>query len=223
MGITIHYRGRLQDPARLASLSQEVQLACGRLGWPYQLIDERIVGTGEYMVYHEAPEEHSVYSQVETAPVEDRWRGIVVQPPGCETLWLTFGRDGQLVVYDAPWQEPETPGHYWVRQQLSVKTQFSTPEVHMAVCDLLRLAERHTCHLEVLDEGGYWESGDREELAARIEGLNATLDVLSGAVGRAWLGEILDEDVEGPIEIGKELKRSLPLWRPDWGSSAEEN
>jgi hypothetical protein len=223
MGITIHYHGRLQDPASLAQLGQEIQLACGRLGWPYHLIDERVLGVGEYVVYHEEPGEDTIFTEVETAPLEDRWRGVAVQPPGCETLWLTFSRGGQLVVYDAPWEEPETPGRYWVRELLSVKTQFSTPEIHVAVCGLLRLVERHAAQLEVLDEGGYWESGDQAELAARMEGLNAALDMLSGAAGREWLGEILDQDLQGPLELGKEVKRLLPLWRQDWGSSAGEN
>jgi hypothetical protein len=110
-----------------------------------------------------------------------------------------------------------------VRELLSVKTQFSTPEIHVAVCGLLRLVERHAAQLEVLDEGGYWESGDRDELAARMEGLNAALDMLSGDAGREWLGEMLGQDIQGPLELGKEVKRLLPLWRQDWGSSAGEN
>jgi hypothetical protein len=110
-----------------------------------------------------------------------------------------------------------------VRELLSIKTQFSTPEIHVAVCGLLRLVERHAAEWVVLDEGGYWESGDPDELAARMEGLNAALDMLSGAAGREWLGEILDQDLPGPIEIGKEVNRRLPRWRQEWGDNAGEN
>ncbi len=57
MGITIHYRGQLEDPASLARLVQEIQLACGRLGWPCRAIDERIIGVAEHARFQEDPDD----------------------------------------------------------------------------------------------------------------------------------------------------------------------
>jgi hypothetical protein len=223
MGVTIHYRGQLRDPASLPQLTGELLLACGRLGWPCQEVDERVIGTAEHAVFHEDPDGVTVRATVETTPLEGRWRGLVVEPPDCETLWLTFNRSGQLVVYDVPLEEPETPGRYHVRDQLSIKTQFSTPEVHMAVCSLLRLVEGYAARLEVMDEGDYWESGDRETLAARMEQLDAALAALSSDEGLGLLEEMLGRDVQGPVEVGKRVERRMPWWRRDWGVSAEEN
>lgn len=223
MGITIYYRGQLRDPASLPQLIQELQLACQQLDWPCQVIDERVIGTAEHRAYHRDPEDDTVHVTVETVPLDDRWRGVVVQPPGCETLWLTFNRSGQLIVYDVPWEEQETPGRYHAWEHLGVKTQFATPEVHIAVCSLLRLVERYASRLEVIDEGGYWESGDGEELAERMERLNAALAMLASDEGLEMLEELLGEEIEGPVEIGKRVEQPSPLWRQDWGISAEEN
>jgi hypothetical protein len=223
MGITIHYRGQLQDPASLPQLTQELQLACGRLGWPYQVIDERVVGTAEHHKYHHDPDGETIRVTVETTPLDDRWQGVVIQPPDCDTLWLTFNRSGQLILYDAPLEEREKPGRYHAGDHLWVKTQFSTPDIHIAVCSLLRLVEGYASHLEVIDEGDYWESGDRETLVARMEQLNAALTMLSSQAGLGLLGEMLGHEVEGEIEIGKQVTQPMPLWRRDWGVSAEEN
>ncbi len=224
MGITIHYRGQLEDPTSLERLVQEVQLACGRLGWPCRTIDERIIGVAEHARFQEDPDdEDTMRVTVETTSVEDRWRGVAVEPPDCEWLWITFNRGGQLIVYDVPLEDPETPGRYYVRDRLSIKTQFSTPEVHVAVCSLLRLVEGYAARLEVVDEGGYWESGDREGLAARLEQLNAALAALASDEGMGLLSEALGHEVEGPVEVGKQVERRMPPWRRDWGISAEEN
>jgi len=223
MGITIHYRGQLRDPASLTRLSQEMEMACGRLGWPCRTIDERVLGLAEQHHYEEDPDGMTVHVRVETTPLEDRWRGVVIEPPECETMWLTFNRSGQLIVYDLPLEEPETPGRYHAREYLWVKTQFSTPEVHIAICDLLRQVAGYMAWLEVHDEGGYWESGDRETLVERLEMLNTAMSALASDDGLGVLGELLGREVKGPVEVGKRIEQRLPPWRRDWGVSAEEN
>jgi len=222
MGVTIHYGGRLRDPAGLPELVQKLQIACGRLGWPYQLVDERVVGVAEHHTYHHDPDDN-VHVTVETTPLDDRWRGVVIHPPGCETLFLTFGRKGQLIVYDTPWEEPQSPGRYEARTYVWVKTQFSNPDVHIAVCSLLRLVEAYAAEWEVTDEGEYWESGDREQLAARMAFLDKAMSMLAGDEGREILEDLLGQELEGKIEIGKRIQLPVPLWRHDWGDSAGEN
>jgi len=222
MGVTIHYRGQLREPADLPELVQKLQIACGQLGWPYQLVDERVVGVAEHHTYdHDSA--GTVQVTINTTPLDDRWRGMVIHPPGCEPLFLTFNRKGRLVVYDAPWEEPESPGRYHARTYVWVKTQFSDPDVHIAVCSLLRLVEKYAAEWEVTDEGGYWESEDREQLAVRMAFLDAALAKLAGDTGREMLEGLLGQEIEGEIEIGKRIQRPAPLWRRDWGSNAGEN
>lgn len=141
----------------------------------------------------------------------------------CDKIGAVNFRSGQLIVYDLPLEEPDTPGRYHAREYLWVKTQFSTPEVHIAICDLLRQAAGYMAWLEVHDEGGYWESGDRETLVERLELLNTAMSALASGEGLVALGELLGREVKGPVEIGKRIEQRLPPWRRDWGVSAEEN
>ena len=225
MGVTIHYRGRLSDPKQLPGLITAIQHACRNLDWPYTLVDERILGTAEKLVIHSDDDDEETNWSYETFPVDDRWRGVIVSPPGSEPVWLTFNRSGQMIAYDASDASYATPGHYLARDMLFTKTQFSTVETHIAVCDLLRLAEEHGAELEVSDEGDYWESGDVEQLRQRMGFLDAALSMMSGEAGRAILEEILGKEIDGEIkiEVGKTIERPLPDWRRDWGVSAGEN
>jgi hypothetical protein len=205
MGVTIHYQGRLQDPTTVAQLVAKLQLACRKFKWPYRLIDERILGTAEYMVDWQN-------QVIETKPIDDRWRGLFIDPPECETLCLTFNRSGQLVVYEPPFARSSEPGRYAVREHLWCKTQFGPLEAHIQVCALLRLVEPYMAEFEVLDEGGYWESNDQEELAAALGQINQMLGLLAAHFE------------PGEVEIGKKFETPFPAWRQaDRGISANEN
>lgn len=226
MGVTIHYSGQLKDPANLSLLIPELQLACQRLGWPCQVIDERILGTAEYDIFREE-NEHDVYVEIETKPVDDRWRGVIIQPPECETLWLTFNRSGQLIIYDTPFQAVDTPGRYHAREYLFCKTQFGTAETHIAICNLLRQVEPYMAEFEVSDEGHYWESGDREKLMAAMGYLDQLINMLANDERLEELERLLGIEIKGKdaIEIGKQLEQIIPprRRRGDHGLSAHEN
>lgn len=76
-------------------------------------------------------------------------RGIALYPhPDCEPFRLEF--DGNLYI-----------------QEYS-KTQFAGAAVHARLIDLLRRLQPYFRHLEVLDEGEYWHTGDLEHLEQQI-------------------------------------------------------
>jgi hypothetical protein len=77
----------------------------------------------------------------------------------------------------------------------------------------------------VLDDGGYWETGDYEALLAQWARYQAIFDALSDPqVIQAVLKEAgLDLEVTEPPEVGKVIQDPLPPWREDWGVSAGEN
>jgi hypothetical protein len=224
MGVTIFYSGKLIDPATLPRLVAELQLKCGQLDWPCHLVDERILGTVEYHTYHTDTDD-VVHTAVETEPIDDRWQGVIIQPPECESLFVTFNREGQLVDYDIPFAAAETPGRYVAREKFWCKTQFGTVDTHVEVCGLLRLLEPYMAEFEVIDEGTYWESGDRARLAAALDQIDQILTHLASETGRAELQEILGDEIDADnVEIGKRLERPNPTWRrDDRGVSASEN
>lgn len=224
MGITIHYSGKLKDPGSVALLVPELQLACQKLGWTYRLIDERVIGTAEHHTY-ETDGDHDVHVNIEVKPLDDRWQGILIRPPECESLFLAFNRSGQLIVYDSPFEEVDTPGRYHARQYMWCKTQFGAVETHIAICDLLRQVEPYMAEFEVSDEGRYWESQDRETLMAALGKISRAIDLLTSPEGLKELEDILGIDLEADdIEVGKRLEQYLPTWRDgERGLSANEN
>jgi hypothetical protein len=229
MGICINYRGRLRDVAELPQLTAELQAAAARLNWPCRLVDERILGVAQRVNLAASETEGAVTTntvQVYDVPVDDHVRGVMIQPPDCETLTLTFGRDGTMIHYsDARLGEPG-PGRYGlIHDYLWVKTQFSNPRVHIQVCELLRLMEPYAAELEVHDDAGYWESGDEKVLLIEWLRSLALFAIFSDPkVAQGLLKQIgIEGTVEGPPEIGKSLPSVQPIWQKGWGVSAGDN
>jgi hypothetical protein len=222
MGITIHYQGHINDMALLPDLVGELKAACRRAAWPYQEINERIIGIAEWpRCVPGSEDENTFYVVTDVKPVDDRWQGLAILPPECETLYLTFNRVGRLIVYDTRFNA--APGTYLVNKFLSCKTQFSSPETHIVVCNLLRLAQPYMAEWHVDDEGNYWESGDEQDLRNRWAEMDEIIQRLGSGELNQELGDILGEKFDGKIEIGKQIDPPPPLWRKDWGQSAHEN
>ena len=222
MGITIHYHGHLQDRAQLPELVSQLKTACRKLGWPCEEINERLVGSVERLVEEPDPQDENTSSFVSvTEALDDRWQGLVIQPPECEPLFFTFNRAGKLAVYDALFNSP--PGTYSVSEILFCKTQFSSADIHIAVCELLRLAQPFMAAWQVSDEGGYWESGDRQELEKRLGAMSELIQRMASEAGRKKLEEILGQEIEGEVEIGKPITHRSPLWREHRGDTTGEN
>lgn len=96
--------------------------------------------------------------------------------PNCEPLSVMFDKNGNLQsIYGmiVNQQENNKPDSYY----LSVKTQFAPPETHIAIVKLLKyLKKKYIQDLEVLDEGSYWETGDKELLTQKISFINKKID-----------------------------------------------
>jgi hypothetical protein len=229
MGITAFYHGRLRDIADLPLIQAELRATCARLGWLCLVIDERILGTAErYTVIPLETDDGIPTSTFETheVPVDDHVRGAVIHPPGCETLFLTFGRTGRSVWYNNASDASAQPGRYGlIQEHLFCKTQFGSPETHIRVCELLRLVEKYAAEWEVTDEGGYWETGEEQVLLVTWARYQAIFDAASDPqVRQEMLGSAgIHLDDGQTWEMGKLIEDAPPPWREDWGISAGEN
>ncbi len=119
--------------------------------WRVDLIEVDVAKTMVSRVRHGRLEEYA-------GPLH----GFQLQPHAeCEMLRFTF--DDGLYLADC------------------CKTQFAPVEIHMEVIDLLRAIKPLFADLKVLDEGGYWDTNDRDELETRIGFLNRAIDRLTHA------------------------------------------
>ena len=164
MGISIHYKGTIEGP-RIDSLCAELVDIAKSLGFD------------------------------ESAPVDDadkNLRGIILRPASeMESIPFLFDSMGRLHALGdliAGWDDLPI-------LSVAVKTQFAGEADHIWLIGLLRYIQRkYIPTLEVMDEGGYWESNDASELKHRIEKLGAIIKGFGSALENAFMDTVVDKN-----------------------------
>lgn len=203
MGVTIHYRGRLDDPGRVEDLRRELADIGASIGWTWRTLDD------DWLIPPNATLVHN--GNVATIKGHLGLKGIDLIPPGkSEALSFLFDAQGHLrSVMDVILlgEGQITPDMAW----MSVKTQFLSPDAHVWIIGLLKyLKKRYITDLEVSDEGGFWETGDREALVAKMQLLNDKLAWLAGELASerfAGLAGLSAEEIASRIEAFLREKR----------------
>lgn len=204
MGVTIHYRGTLDDSARLPVLCDELADVAQAMGWSAIRIDDD----------YDAPADARLHHDSDGAHVEGNagLKGIVLTPnDGSESLWFCFDREsqlrsllGQVLLLDGTLKPEES----WA----STKTQFSSPERHVWMVGLLRYVQKHyVSNLEVRDDGGYWDTGDLAELRRRMNLIDGMIADMTTALASprfaALAGQSADEIAAAIEKLAQELRR----------------
>ncbi len=197
MGVTIHYRGKINDVKNVDVLTDEVVDFAQTLGWRSQRWDED-------------------WSQPNTARVTHTEKGIKIEGHAplrgvtlfphkeSEPLSLTFEPGGYLVhilgmvmIADGQLKPEES----W----MATKTQFAPIEAHISIIKLLQhLKKRYISNLEVEDEGGYWQTDDANELKRRIDSINRGLDILEAALS---MSQKELSEAKSPEELAEMIER----------------
>lgn len=185
MGVTIHYRGSLDELVRVEEFEDRVLDVVSALG-------------GHATIWRS-------FDQQDSTRVV---RGLLVQMcPGQDTLSLLISPEGELLnLFEIGAAEqgplPEPPYCF-------VKTQFGSLQGHVAVVALLdALRQEYFSNLEVSDESGYYEHRDPRELARKLNSLG--LAIL--ALGEALEGSALSpEAAEDPEILATRIERVAEL------------
>ncbi len=164
MGISIHYNGVIKSE-RIESLCVELTDIAESLGFD------------------------------ESVPVDDDdrgLRGIILRPASeMESIPFLFDSQGRLHALGdliAGWDD-------FPVLSVAVKTQFAGEADHIWLIGLLRYIQRkYIPTLEVMDEGGYWESNDAAELKRRIKKLGAIIKGFGGALENAFMDTVVDKN-----------------------------
>lgn len=102
--------------------------------------------------------------------------GMLLCPhPKAEPLFFEFDSDGYMA-------------HF-------CKTQFAPVQVHVEIIGLLREMAPHLEDFSVLDEGGYWDSGDRRQLEEKLALLQRLIDAVGNNDG-ALIAPLVKEALE---------------------------
>ena len=171
MGVTIAYRGRLADLARIEDFEDRLVDCALELGGQAQIWRSWADDNPERMV-----------------------RGVILTlAPGQESTSLLLSPEGWLIglteIQDA--EEGRLPEPPWC----FTKTQFGPVEGHVALVELLATLKREFLpDLEVSDDGGYWETRDLAELVRKWNLTQAAIDGLAEGLRRYGLSREAAED-----------------------------
>jgi len=175
MGITINYRGKIDDLSEVDHLSGELQDFAGILNWDHQLWTED----------WSQPNTASMSKEGDIVRVNGNIpiRGITLYPhEKCEPLSITFSKEGYLassITMVLAAENRVKPDESWQ----TVKTQFAPIDTHIAIIKLLRFIKtRYISNLEVVDEGCYWQSDDINELESRLETVADAIDTFEDSL-----------------------------------------
>ncbi len=188
MGLSFHYRGRLNTASELPKFIDEVEDICRILNWKHAVFNT---------LY---PDDKFI------SPVNDEDYGIVFTPPSCEPVCLAFDSEGKLYT---PWlkeiikkqasgevkvitvqlnlnetdpvpvvsENSENFDPEDILYSISVKTQNAGSETHIKVIELIRyLSQKYLADFKILDESHYWETRDPENLNNQMDMIHHFMD-----------------------------------------------
>lgn len=181
MGISIAYRGRLADLARVEDFED-------------RLLDFALAMGGQARIWR---------SQADDDP-RRIIRGVVLDlAPGQESTSLLLSPEGWLInLADI---EDAEHGRLTAPPRCFVKTQFGPLEGHVALIEMFAALQREFLpDLEVSDEGGYWETRDLAELARRHTLVQGAIEGLAEGLRRHGLSR---EAAEDPAILLRHIER----------------
>ena len=162
MSLTIHYNGSFKNEASLPGMIKELKDIAEICGWNYHVFESDL------------PDK----SLSETSYDQNLY-GICLSPPESEPLWMCFLSNGKL---SSPrnmqlWADSEDEKERRYLTMVSTKTQYAGVETHQVIIHLLKhISRKYFNKFELIDETGYWETGDEELLEDRFRQMNQFLD-----------------------------------------------
>lgn len=155
MGLSFHYRGRLNDATSLQPLIEELKDIAKVNNWNFFVFDKEFPNNK----FTEKPEKINLY-------------GIGITPLGCEMVSFTFASNGKMcdIISLQSNDHLDDMEDYEYFYYLSVKTQYSTVEIHKQLILLFDyINSKFLDELIFHDEGEYWETRDEEKLKINFD------------------------------------------------------
>ncbi len=196
MGITIHYRGKIADIGKVKDVCYELNDIAGSMHWPCSSLDEDFSKPMTADLVHDA-ESVEITGHL---PL----KGVSIKPhPECELFNFYFDKEGNVsspITYIMASDGSVKPDKAFV----FVKTQFAPIDVHITLIKLLKyLKKRYVPNLEVVDEGGYWETDDKELLKEKMDFLSDKIKMTANAlstIGHEDVCSLSSDDMANLIE-----------------------
>lgn len=187
MGITIHYKGKLNSTDLIDPFCEEMEDISKSMNWKINSFD---------------------FNEKDKTPVKGLFIGL---HPESELLQFMIDKNGYLrnalMLEHYPHDNEMTFLNH-------TKTQFAPVEVHTAIIKLLKyIHKKYIGNLEVYDEGDYWEKEDPVILKEKIDFLAEKINFLADALNSVEFEKgTSPESVADKIE---ELLRKMNFGKDD--------
>ena len=194
MGIAINYKGSITDLSMIDKLQKEMVDFSKAMNWKYRLWSEDQSKPFDAKLLHtEKGSEIKGHIPLKGITIViDKDNGgldLLFNPERKLTSFLS-----EIMIYDGTIKEE----HRWE----SIKTQFGAVDSHIAIVKILQhVREKYIPDLDVIDEGEYWETNDREHLMGKRAFLAGKIAQFSKTLSSVkFKGEPTAEDVAKKIE-----------------------
>lgn len=186
MGVTIHYKGKLDCVENIDSFCEEMEDIAKSMGWKYSVFD---------------------FNEKDREPL----KGLIIGPhQKSEPLPFMVDKKGFL---RNPFMLEISKGddeYTWFNH---IKTQFAPVEIHVAVIKLLKyIQQKYISNLDVYDEGDYWQTGDQTLLKRKINFLNSVMDQFEDVLNSVKFEE--NETAESVADKIEEILKKTKFRKP---------
>ena len=176
MGITIAYKGRLNNPDLVYSFCKELSDIADKMNWEYQILDEDFDKQNTAYLDRESPQ-LCIKGHLAL-------KGISIKiHPELGSLSFYFDKYGNIKnIVQMIMNETDVNGENTFE---FIKTDYAPVEVHIIVVKLLRyIKETYVSDLYVEDESTYWETGDVTILYEKMEFFKKKIDEVGDPVDK---------------------------------------
>ncbi len=211
MGLSFHFKGKLESAAKLPIFIEEIEDICKVFDWKFSVLST------------EYPNDQFV------SPLNDEDYGVIFSPQDCEPVTLIFDSEGRI--YN-PWMKDIITKHeegqvkvITVQLNLedeelnpvfsegsegfdpldmiytvSVKTQFTKSEQYVKIMELMRyLSEKYFSDFDMVDESEYWDSRNPETINSKLNKVSKFIEKFEDMVS--------NEDIKSPDDFLKFIKK----------------
>ena len=163
MGITIHYKGKLNSSDLIEPFCNEIEDIAKDMDWKYSILENDLYKPNSSRIDNGNIIGHIPLKGISLSIHKD-----------AESLSFYFDKDGNLrnlfsMTFLSEDELSESSDF--------VKTQFAPIQIHITIIKLLKyIKSKYINNLEVIDEGDYWISQDEELLKKKFDFLNEKIN-----------------------------------------------
>lgn len=195
MGITIHYKGKLNNLDLIEPLCNEIEDIAKDMEWKYSLLENDLHNPNTSQIDNGKIIGHIPLKGISLSIHKD-----------AESLSFYFDKDGNIrnILSMAFLSDDELS-----ESSDYVKTQFAPIQIHITIIKLLKyIKSKYINNLEVIDEGNYWKSQNEKLLQEKFNFLDEKIDEVGNLLSNIEFNK--DDSVESMIKrIESVLKNYL--------------